>query len=64
MVGTGATTSFQNTVGATLNPKAVYDNIRRTLRPETRDILSAFNGVIRPSEMLRKFPFCNFTVPD
>ena len=64
VVGTGATSSFQNTVGSTLNPKVVYDNIRHTLRPETRDILSGFNGVIRPGEMLRKFPFRNFIVSD
>ena len=41
------------------NPKAVYDDLRRALRPETRDILSGFNGVVRPREMLRKsYPHC------
>ena len=55
VVGTGASASFQNTVGSRLNPKVAYDDIRRALRPETRDILSGFNGVVRPGEMLRKF---------
>ena len=54
MIGTGASASFQNTVGSRLNPKVAYDGIRRALRPETRDILSGFNGVVRPGEMLRK----------
>ena len=56
VIGAGASSSFQNTVGSRLNPKAIYDDIRRALRPETRDILSGFNGVVRPGEMLRKSP--------
>lgn len=57
VIGTGSSSSFRNTVGTRLNPKVAYDDIRRALRPETRDILSGFNGVVRPGEMLRKFPF-------
>ena len=59
VIGTGASSSFQNTVGSGLNPKTAYDDIRRGLRPETRNILSGFNGVIRPGEMLRKSPLPN-----
>ena len=64
VVGTGASSSFQNTVGSRLNPKVAYDGIYHALRPETRDILSGFSGVVRPGEMLRKFPFRNFIVSD
>ncbi|KAF9650879.1 pleiotropic drug resistance ABC transporter [Thelephora ganbajun] len=52
VTGTGASSFFQNTVGSRLNPKVAYDDIRRALRPETRDILCGFNGVLRPGEML------------
>jgi hypothetical protein len=55
VVGAGASAFFQDTVGSRLNPKVAYNDIHRALRPETRDILSGFNGVIRPGEMLRKF---------
>ena len=41
-------------MGSRLNPNVAYDDIRRALRPETRDILSGFNGVVRPGEMLRR----------
>ena len=54
VVGTGASAFFQSTVGSKLNPKVAYNDIRRALRPETRDILSGFHGVVRPGEMLRK----------
>lgn len=56
VVGTSASSSFQATVGSRLNPKVAYDDIRRFLRPKTRDILYGFNGVVRPGEMLRKSP--------
>ena len=55
VVGTGGSAFFQSTVGSKFNPKVAYYDIRRALRPETRDILSGFNGVIRPGEMLRTF---------
>ena len=55
VIGAGASAFFQNTVGSRFNPKVAYDDIHRALRPETRDILSGFSGVVRPREMLRKF---------
>jgi len=54
VVGKGASSYFQNTVGSRLNPKFIYEDIRRAIRPGTRDILSGFNGVVRPGEMLRE----------
>lgn len=64
VIGTGASSLFQDTVGSRLNPKVAYNDIRRALRPETRDLLSGFNGVVRPGEMLRKSPFRGFVVTD
>lgn len=64
VIGTGVSSSFQSTVGSRLNPKVAYNDIRRALRPETRDILTGFNGVIRPGEMLRKSPFPNRIISD
>jgi len=55
VVGTGASAFFQSTVGSKLNPRVAYHDIRRALRPKTRDILSGFSGVVRPREMLRKY---------
>jgi len=56
VVGAGASSTFQDTVGSRFNPKVAYDGIRNARRPKSRDILSGFSGVVRPGEMLRKFP--------
>jgi hypothetical protein len=64
VIGTGVSSSFQSTVGSRLNPKVAYNDIRRLLRPETRDILSGFSGVVRPGEMLRKSSFSKRIIPD
>jgi hypothetical protein len=64
VIGTGASSSFQNTVGSSLNPKVAYNDIRRLLRPETRDILSGFSGVVRPGEMLRRSSFPERIISD
>ena len=63
VIGKGASSYFQNTVGSRLNPKVAYDDIHRALRPETRHILSGFSGVVRPGEMLRESLFHNCIVP-
>ncbi len=53
VVGLGAAASFQPTFGSTFNPRAILDNIQTLRRPPLRDILSDFEGVVRPGEMLR-----------
>ncbi|KAI0298342.1 ABC-2 type transporter-domain-containing protein [Multifurca ochricompacta] len=52
VVGLGAAASYQNTFGSFFNPKVILENIRTFRHPPLRDILSGFEGVIRPGEML------------
>lgn len=53
--GLGAAASFQPTLGSTLNPLEIPGKIRQLLHPPVRDILSGFEGVVRPGEMLRAY---------
>ena len=53
--GLGTAANFQPTVGSTLNPLLIPEKIRTVLHPPIRDILSGFEGVVNPGEMLRKF---------
>ncbi|KAL5529901.1 SNQ2_5 [Sanghuangporus sanghuang] len=50
--GLGSAASFQPTVGSTLNPLSIPEKIRAMLHPPVRDILSGFEGVVNPGEML------------
>ncbi|RDX52640.1 pleiotropic drug resistance ABC transporter [Lentinus brumalis] len=52
VVGLGASASFQETLGSALNPLNLVRNIQAAMHPATRDILSGFDGVVRPGEML------------
>ncbi|KAI0827349.1 pleiotropic drug resistance ABC transporter [Trametes gibbosa] len=52
VVGVGASASFQPTFGSQLNPLNAVRGIQAALHPATRDILSGFDGVVRPGEML------------
>jgi ATP-binding cassette subfamily G (WHITE) protein 2 (SNQ2) len=52
VVGLGATASYQPTLGSVLNPFNFLAAIRAARHPPTRDILSGFEGVVRPGEML------------
>lgn len=57
--GLGSAATFQATVGSTLNPLLIPEKIRSLLRPPIRDILSGFEGVVNPGEMLCTFlSFC------
>ncbi|KAL5527915.1 hypothetical protein ACEPAG_6716 [Sanghuangporus baumii] len=50
--GLGSAASFQPTVGSTLNPFLIPEKIRALIHPPVRDILSGFEGVVNPGEML------------
>ena len=52
VVGLGASASFQQTLGSALNPLNLVKNVQGVLHPATRDILTGFDGVVRPGEML------------
>ncbi|KAJ7856447.1 pleiotropic drug resistance ABC transporter [Mycena olivaceomarginata] len=52
VVGLGASASYQPTLGATLNPLSILEQIRTLRHPPLRNILEGFSGVVRPGEML------------
>jgi hypothetical protein len=54
VVGLGAAANYQETFGSMFNPRGIAENIRAARHPATRDILSGFNGVVRPGEMIRE----------
>lgn len=52
VVGLGATASYAPTMGSLFNPLAMIESIQSTFHPPVRDILSGFEGVVRPGEMI------------
>ncbi len=55
VVGLGAAASYQPTFGSFFNPKVILEKIQALRHPPLRDILSGFEGVVRPGEMLRMY---------
>lgn len=60
VVGIGASASHLPTLGSVLNPALILDTIQTARHPPLKDILSGFEGVVRPGEMLRELSssFC------
>ncbi|KZT04452.1 pleiotropic drug resistance ABC transporter [Laetiporus sulphureus 93-53] len=52
VVGLGASMTYQQTLGSVLNPLQLVDKFRELRHPPVRDILSGFEGCVRPGEML------------
>jgi hypothetical protein len=52
VVGLSAASSFQPTFGSVFNPNIIWETIQNARHPHVRDILSGFEGVVRPGEML------------
>jgi ATP-binding cassette subfamily G (WHITE) protein 2 (SNQ2) len=52
VVGLGASTSYQPTIASILNPLNLLKAVNAIRHPPTKDILSGFEGVVRPGEML------------
>lgn len=52
VIGVGARASLQPTIGSMFNPAAILRNISAMRNPPVRDILSGFEGVVAPGEML------------
>lgn len=53
VVGKGTSSSLQSTLGSRLNPMNLSRVVRDFRYPHLRDIISGFQGVVRPGEMLR-----------
>lgn len=56
VVGLGASATYQPTVGSTLNPSHIFDAIKLLRHPPVKDILTGFEGCVKPGEMLRELP--------
>ncbi|KDQ56556.1 hypothetical protein JAAARDRAFT_179141 [Jaapia argillacea MUCL 33604] len=52
VTGLGATATYQPTVGSILNPLRRIEAIQKGRHPPIRTILTGFEGVVRPGEML------------
>lgn len=52
VVGIGARTSLQQTMGSLFSPTSLLRTISEARHPPVRDILSGFEGVVAPGEML------------
>ncbi|TFK72093.1 pleiotropic drug resistance ABC transporter [Pluteus cervinus] len=52
VVGTKSSSTYQPTLASTFSPWSLIEGIQEAMRPPLRDILTGFEGVIRPGEML------------
>ncbi|KAJ3537090.1 hypothetical protein NMY22_g5742 [Coprinellus aureogranulatus] len=50
--GIGASASFIPTLGSQLNPFLIFEGLRNSWKPPVKDILTGFEGTVRPGEML------------
>ncbi|KAF5330166.1 hypothetical protein D9611_010635 [Ephemerocybe angulata] len=62
VLGVGASSSFQPTLGSLFNPCAIAEGIRNARHPSIKHILSGFEGVVKPGEMLHSYG-TNFALP-
>ncbi|KAF9027004.1 ABC transporter [Hymenopellis radicata] len=52
VVGLGSASSYQETLGTLLNPSYLGERLRNARNPSLRNIISGFEGVVRPGDML------------
>lgn len=52
VVGLGQAANYQTTLGSLCDPRAWWERLQLLRHPPLRDILSGFEGVVRPGEML------------
>lgn len=53
VTGLGASNSYQLTLGSLFNPANILESIQAARHPPVHTILTDFEGVVRPGEMLR-----------
>ena len=53
VVGLASSASYQPTLGSVLDPRNLIHSIKAMRHPSLRNILTGFEGVVRPGEMLR-----------
>ncbi len=53
VTGFGSANDVQPTLGSNFNPLTIPKDIKAARHPIIKDILSGFEGVVRPGEMLR-----------
>ena len=58
VVGLGASTSYQPTLGSVINPLNIFEAFKASRHPAIKDILTGFEGVVRPGEMLCELLIC------
>jgi ATP-binding cassette subfamily G (WHITE) protein 2 (SNQ2) len=54
VIGLGASANYQETFASFMNPLSIIDTIKTSRHPPLRNILTGFNGAVRPGEMLRE----------
>ncbi|KAF4611873.1 hypothetical protein D9613_003579 [Agrocybe pediades] len=52
VTGLGSSESYIPTVGSIFNPRVILEQVQKIRHPAVRRILSGFQGVVRPGEML------------
>lgn len=52
VTGVGSTTSYADTIASTLNPINAVKKIQNLRKSAVRDILTGFEGTVKPGEML------------
>lgn len=52
VLGLGADAKYKNTILSTMNPLNLVHAIQNTVHPPVKDILTGFEGLVRPGEML------------
>lgn len=54
VTGLGASNSYAHTIASILNPVNLIKQVQNLRKSTVRDILSGFEGTVKPGEMLRE----------
>jgi len=54
VIGKSSADAYQPTVGTLLNPLCILEGIQKARHPSLKTILTGFEGVVKPGEMLRE----------